>query len=393
MPQTTVALSEPLPALLWRSGARRQTMAEQLRQATANWGDAWGCHEVQAKVDNAWEAPFGPSTSPAWKPVAGTQCGSTVAWWHCQGEDALGRALFGTTASAASGAPISQAIGDEALSSLATALRTACGACPPVAGLVGTGPPPSDLLPWSGAVRVVLRLRLPQADMSVNLHFSAAAWVEPPRASGDGRAIDAAPLVPVLRAAGEQQLALRAEMAGLALSLGELMGLREGDVLVTAHRLNAPLNLSMRDQAERPLFAGHLVQRDGHVAVALTSSSRTSLPDSLMSASTPHPSDSTAQWVSLPDATDPPSSAPKLPVDRNPLLDVKARLQVCVGEATMTVGELTSAQQGQVVKLDREVDGLVDLLLEGRVVARGQLVAVGDCFGICLTELPLPLTA
>jgi flagellar motor switch protein FliN/FliY len=73
------------------------------------------------------------------------------------------------------------------------------------------------------------------------------------------------------------------------------------------------------------------------------------------------------------------------------LLDVKARLQVCVGEAVMTVGELTRAQVGQVVALDREVDAPVDLLLEGRVVARGQLVAVGEHFGIRLTELPLPL--
>jgi flagellar motor switch protein FliN/FliY len=98
-----------------------------------------------------------------------------------------------------------------------------------------------------------------------------------------------------------------------------------------------------------------------------------------------------AQWIDLPQARDPaPDSGPLAPA-RNPLLDVKANLQVCVGEAVMTVGELTQAQVGQVVALDRAVDAPVDLLLEGRIVARGQLVAVGEYFGIRLTELPLPL--
>jgi flagellar motor switch protein FliN len=103
------------------------------------------------------------------------------------------------------------------------------------------------------------------------------------------------------------------------------------------------------------------------------------------------PDQAKAQWIGLPEAVAPAPGAARLTPAQNPLLDVKARLQVCVGEAVMTVGELTRAQVGQVVALDREVDAPVDLLLEGRVVARGQLVAVGEHFGIRLTELPLPL--
>jgi flagellar motor switch protein FliN/FliY len=75
----------------------------------------------------------------------------------------------------------------------------------------------------------------------------------------------------------------------------------------------------------------------------------------------------------------------------NPLHQIKTKLQVCVGEASMTIGELLGAKEHQVVTLDRPIDQPVDLLLEGRVIARGQLVAVGDSFGIRLTELPLPL--
>lgn len=90
--------------------------------------------------------------------------------------------------------------------------------------------------------------------------------------------------------------------------------------------------------------------------------------------------------------TSPTGSTPVLSAATSPLLNVKTRLQVCVGEVLVSVGELTAAREGHVLALDRKVDDVVDLLLDGQVVARGQLVAVDDVFGIRITELPLPLT-
>ncbi|MBV7540583.1 FliM/FliN family flagellar motor switch protein [Acidovorax sp. sic0104] len=75
----------------------------------------------------------------------------------------------------------------------------------------------------------------------------------------------------------------------------------------------------------------------------------------------------------------------------HPLQQVKATLQVCVGSASLTVGELLGAQEQQVLQLDRDIHQPVDLLLEGHVIARGQLVAVGDHFAVRITELPLPM--
>lgn len=80
-----------------------------------------------------------------------------------------------------------------------------------------------------------------------------------------------------------------------------------------------------------------------------------------------------------------------LPAAANPLHAVKVQLQVCVGQASMTVGQLLGAREHEVLALDRNVEQPVDLLLEGRVVARGQLVAVDGRFGVRITELPLPL--
>ncbi len=76
---------------------------------------------------------------------------------------------------------------------------------------------------------------------------------------------------------------------------------------------------------------------------------------------------------------------------QNPLHQVKATLTVCVGQAEVTVGELLGAKEHQVLRLDRTVDRPVDILLEGQTIARGTLVAVGDYFGVRITELPLPL--
>lgn len=105
----------------------------------------------------------------------------------------------------------------------------------------------------------------------------------------------------------------------------------------------------------------------------------------------------TAQVISLGDlhgdsAHRAPAPAPIMD-SANPLHSVRARLQVCVGHAELSVGELLAAKEHQVLVLDRTVDQPVDMLLEGKVVARGQLVAVDGCFAVRITELPVPLKA
>lgn len=93
----------------------------------------------------------------------------------------------------------------------------------------------------------------------------------------------------------------------------------------------------------------------------------------------------------LPDS--PPSSAAPISIvdSSHPLHHVSARLTVSVGEVTVTLGTLLGAVEHQVLVLDRAVDQPVDILLEGRLVARGELVAVDDRFGVRITELPAPL--
>jgi flagellar motor switch protein FliN/FliY len=69
------------------------------------------------------------------------------------------------------------------------------------------------------------------------------------------------------------------------------------------------------------------------------------------------------------------------------LKDVSVTLEIRLGEASVSVQDLFSLKDGSVVELQRMVDDPVDVLLNGRVVARGQLVASGDQFGVRLTEI------
>lgn len=85
------------------------------------------------------------------------------------------------------------------------------------------------------------------------------------------------------------------------------------------------------------------------------------------------------------------SGGRKLVDNINPLHQVRTRLSVNVGEIEMTVGELLATYEHQVLRLNRAIDQPVDLLLDGQVVARGQLVAVEEQFAVRITELPLPL--
>jgi flagellar motor switch protein FliN len=78
--------------------------------------------------------------------------------------------------------------------------------------------------------------------------------------------------------------------------------------------------------------------------------------------------------------------------DAHPLHAVKVRLHVCIGHAALTIGDLLGARENEVLVLDRTVDQPVDLVLEGKVVARGELVAVDDgSFAVRICELPLPM--
>jgi flagellar motor switch protein FliN len=67
--------------------------------------------------------------------------------------------------------------------------------------------------------------------------------------------------------------------------------------------------------------------------------------------------------------------------------NVRVRLTVSVGQSEVTVKDLFDLKENAVLPLDRSVREPVDVLLDGKVVARGNLVAVGENFGVQISEI------
>ena len=95
------------------------------------------------------------------------------------------------------------------------------------------------------------------------------------------------------------------------------------------------------------------------------------------------------QLIDLPELhAQPKAGVPLVGSNLSVIRNVKVRLTARLGEAELTVGELMSMKEGAVLPLAQLLDDPVDILLDGQIVARGQLVAAGDCFGVQIAELP-----
>jgi flagellar motor switch protein FliN len=66
---------------------------------------------------------------------------------------------------------------------------------------------------------------------------------------------------------------------------------------------------------------------------------------------------------------------------------VKVGLSVAVGECEITVAELFALKEGSILQLDRGSDELVDIFMDSKLIGRGELVVVGESFGVRIVEL------
>jgi len=77
-------------------------------------------------------------------------------------------------------------------------------------------------------------------------------------------------------------------------------------------------------------------------------------------------------------------------VDLNVILDVDITLELEVGRTNMSVRELLQLNQGSVVELDRLAGEPLDVLVNGTLVAHGDVVVVNNNYGIRLTDVVSP---
>jgi flagellar motor switch protein FliN/FliY len=69
------------------------------------------------------------------------------------------------------------------------------------------------------------------------------------------------------------------------------------------------------------------------------------------------------------------------------VLDVPVELAVEIGRTEMTIGETLDLGPGSIVVLDRMTGEPVDLLVNGRRIARGEVVAIDEQFGLRITTV------
>lgn len=69
------------------------------------------------------------------------------------------------------------------------------------------------------------------------------------------------------------------------------------------------------------------------------------------------------------------------------VMDVAVPVTVCIGSVRKTIAEILTLTDGQVIDIGRTAGEPVDLLVNGKLIARGEVVVVDDNYGLKVTEL------
>ena len=73
--------------------------------------------------------------------------------------------------------------------------------------------------------------------------------------------------------------------------------------------------------------------------------------------------------------------------DLSAVYDVPVQVSAVLGKATMRVSQLLKLGRGAVVELDRKVGEAIDIYMNNRLVARGEIVVVDERLGVTMTEI------
>ncbi len=73
--------------------------------------------------------------------------------------------------------------------------------------------------------------------------------------------------------------------------------------------------------------------------------------------------------------------------DLEAVFDVPVQVSAVLGRARMAVGELLKLGPGAVLELDRKVGEAIDIYVNNRLVARGEVVLVEEKLGVTMTEI------
>lgn len=80
-------------------------------------------------------------------------------------------------------------------------------------------------------------------------------------------------------------------------------------------------------------------------------------------------------------------AGPRTATDLEPVFDIPVHVSAVLGKSSMQVSQLMKLGRGAVVELDRKVGEAIDIYVNNRLVARGEVVVVEDRLGVTMTEI------
>lgn len=78
---------------------------------------------------------------------------------------------------------------------------------------------------------------------------------------------------------------------------------------------------------------------------------------------------------------------PKSSSELEAVYDIPVKVSAVLGKSSMQVNQLLKLGKGAIVELDRKVGEAIDIYINDRLVARGEVVVVEDRLGITMTEI------
>jgi len=91
--------------------------------------------------------------------------------------------------------------------------------------------------------------------------------------------------------------------------------------------------------------------------------------------------------VEMVDAEDSAEGASKQASDLEAVFEVPVNIAAVLGRTHMEVSDLLKLKAGNIVELDRKVGEAIDIYVNNRLVARGEVVMVEDRLGVTMTEI------
>ena len=100
--------------------------------------------------------------------------------------------------------------------------------------------------------------------------------------------------------------------------------------------------------------------------------------------------DTDAPQYSPEELNEPSANDPKADVNLDLVLDIPVNVSLRVGTTNISIRDLVTLVEGSVVALDQEAGTQMDVLVNGTLIAHGEIVVVDDRYGVRLTDVVSP---